>query len=141
MSSSRYYAAFGLLSHLLPPLHRCVHMVGLPSSHQPPGLQRPVCDGGLLHGRSHGVSLCVPVLPVAGRLPPRQPMGPVRVTHVYTEGQRSVHTCPVPIALTAMIISSAFGFTYFRHNSYCRIKITLHFLDDIVSYSNNTENC
>lgn len=80
----RHHVTLGLLCNLLPAFHRRVHVVGLPLSHQPPRLQRAVCDGGLFHGGPPGVSLPVPVPHCPGHLPPCQPVGQVSAPlHLY----------------------------------------------------------
>lgn len=56
----RYHVTLGFLLRLFPALHHRVYLVGLPSSHQPPGLQRTVRDGGIVHSGTLGVSVFVP---------------------------------------------------------------------------------
>lgn len=73
----RYHVALGFLLHLLPALHLFVYLVGLPSSHQPPGLQRTVCDGGLVHSGAFGVFVLVPEYGGAELPHPEQSVGQV----------------------------------------------------------------
>lgn len=46
-----------------------VHVVGLPPSHQPSGIQRYVCDVELLHVWAHGLFVLVPECAGPGPVP------------------------------------------------------------------------
>lgn len=75
----RHHTSLCLLSHILPAFHRRVHVVGMPPSHQSPGFQCTVCDGGLLHFWSHDLSVLVPEPAGPGPVPPTQSVGQVRL--------------------------------------------------------------
>lgn len=80
----RYHIALGVLLRLLPALHHRVYLVGLPPSHQPPGLQRAVCDGGLVHSGALGVLVLVPEYGGAELPHPEQPVGQVRFSTTHS---------------------------------------------------------
>lgn len=65
----RYHHAFSLYSHLFLAVYMLVHVVGLPPSHQPPGIQRAVCDVELLHVWPHGLFVPVPERVGPGTVP------------------------------------------------------------------------
>lgn len=73
----RYYPAFGLHSHLLSAVSMLVHVVGLPPSHQPPGIQRPLRDAELLRVRPHALLVLVPEHAGPGPLPAALAVGQV----------------------------------------------------------------
>lgn len=65
----RYHHAFSLYSHLFLAVYMSVHVVGLPPSHQPSGIQRYVCDVELLHVWAHGLFVLVPECAGPGPVP------------------------------------------------------------------------
>lgn len=56
-----------------------VHVVGLPPSHQPPGIQRTVCDAEFLHVGPHGLLVPVPERAGPGAVPAPLSVGQVRL--------------------------------------------------------------
>lgn len=74
----RHRPPLGLLQRLLPGLPGHLHLVGLPLSHQPLGLQCNLRHGGLLWHRSSHLPLLLPDSLRPGHAPTYQHLGQVR---------------------------------------------------------------
>lgn len=73
----RDHPALRLLQHLLPALCGAVYVVGLPPSHQPPGLRHPLLPRRHLRRRPPPLPLCLPDALCPGGLPAPHDLGTV----------------------------------------------------------------